>query len=79
VAGIKYAARPLIASCQDKQKTMMLKNGRTVYGFSAEKPDRIRNVTLCGFWVDEARECKELQGLMGYPLKAAYYQPMARV
>ena len=28
----KYAARPLIASCQDSKKTMMLKNGRTVYG-----------------------------------------------
>ena len=59
----KYAARPLIASCQDSKKTMMLKNGRTVYGFSAEKPDRIRNVTLCGFWVDEARECKDFKGL----------------
>ena len=59
----KVAARPLIAECQDSKKTLMLKNGRVVYGFSAEKPDRIRNVTLCGFWVDEARECKDFRGL----------------
>jgi len=59
----KVAARPLIANCQDSKKTLMLKNGRVVYGFSAENPDRIRNVTLCGFWVDEARECKDFKSL----------------
>ena len=59
----KSAAKPLIAECQETKKIIMLKNGRLVYGFSAEKPDRIRNVTLCGFWVDEARECKDFKTL----------------
>lgn len=54
----KYAMRPLIASENDSKKIITLKNGRQVFGFSAEDPDRIRNVTLNGFWVDEARECK---------------------
>ena len=55
----RFAMRSLIASENESKKIIKLKNGREVYGFSAEEPDRIRNVTLCGFWVDEARECKD--------------------
>lgn len=55
----KSAAAPLILKENDSKKIITLKNGREVFGFSAEKPDKIRNVTLMGFWVDEARECKD--------------------
>lgn len=55
----RIAARPFIAYENKAYKIITLKNGREVHGFSAEKPDRIRNVTLVGFWLDEARECKE--------------------
>lgn len=54
-----HAARPLIRKENASDKIIELKNGREVYGFSADNPDRIRNVTLCGFWLDEGRECKE--------------------
>lgn len=54
----KEAARPLIANSVDSKKIITLKNGREVHGFSADKPDRIRNSTMVGFWVDEARECR---------------------
>lgn len=59
----RYAMRPLIAKENETKKIITLKNGREVYGFSAENPDKIRNVTLCGFWVDEARECKDFATL----------------
>ena len=59
----RHAARPLIAKDVDSKKIITLKNGVEVYGFSAEHCDRIRNVTLFGFWVDEARECKDFASL----------------
>lgn len=59
----RYAMRPLIARENETKKIITLKNGREVYGFSAEDADKIRNVTLCGFWVDEARECKDFKTL----------------
>ena len=59
----KHAARPLIEKDNDSKKIIRLKNGVEVYGFSAEHFDRVRNVTLFGFWVDEARECKDFAGL----------------
>jgi phage terminase large subunit len=59
----KDAMRPLILSDNDSKKIITLRNGRQVFGFSAEDPDRIRNVTLCGFWVDEAREAKNFKEL----------------
>ena len=55
----KLAARPLINDENKSLKIITLKNGREVHGFSADKPDRIRNATLNGFWLDEGRECKE--------------------
>jgi phage terminase large subunit len=55
----KIAIEPLIAKDTDSKKIITLKNGREVHGFSAENPDRIRNATLCGFWLDEGRECKQ--------------------
>jgi hypothetical protein len=55
----RYAMRALISKENETKKIITLKNGREVYGFSAEDADKIRNVTLCGFWVDEARECKD--------------------
>lgn len=59
----KSSARPLIAKDNDSKKIITLKNGVEVYGFSAEHCDRIRNVTLFGYWVDEARECKNFADL----------------
>jgi hypothetical protein len=59
----RYAMRSLIARENETKKIITLKNGREVYGFSAEDADKIRNVTLCGFWVDEARECKDFATL----------------
>lgn len=59
----KEAARPLIAHSVDSKKIIILKNGREVHGFSADKPDRIRNSTMVGFWVDEARECAKFKML----------------
>ncbi|NCC41899.1 MAG: hypothetical protein EOM21_21315 [Gammaproteobacteria bacterium] len=59
----KSAGSPLIAKDNDSKKIITLKNGREVFGFSAENYDKIRNVTLMGFWVDEARECKDFAGL----------------
>jgi hypothetical protein len=59
----RSAMRPLIAKENETKKIITLLNGREVYGFSAEDADKIRNVTLCGFWVDEARECKDFAKL----------------
>ena len=59
----RHAMRPLIAKENETKKIITLKNGREVYGFSAEDADKIRNVTMCGFWVDEARECKNFATL----------------
>lgn len=59
----KEAARPLIHDSIDSKKIIILKNGREVHGFSADKPDRIRNSTMVGFWVDEARECAKFKML----------------
>lgn len=59
----KLAARPLIAKDNDSKKIITLKNGRQVFGFSSENYDKIRNVTLMGFWVDEARESKNFAAL----------------
>lgn len=59
----RHAMRPLITKENETKKIITLKNGREVYGFSAEDADKIRNVTLCGFWVDEARECKDFKTL----------------
>lgn len=57
----KEAARPLIKSENDTKKIITLRNGRLVHGHSADRPDRIRNETFVGFWVDEARECKNFR------------------
>ena len=59
----RYAMRPLIARENETKKIITLKNGREVYGFSAEDADKIRNTSLCGFWIDEARECKDFKTL----------------
>lgn len=59
----KSAARPLILRENDSKKIITLKTGREVFGFSAENYDKIRNVTLMGFWVDEGRECKDFAAL----------------
>lgn len=59
----KSAARPLIKKDNDSKKIITLLNGREVFGFSGENFDKIRNVTLMGFWVDEARECKDFAGM----------------
>lgn len=57
------AMRPLIYSNNSSKKIIILKNGKLVYGFSAEEPDRIRNVTASGIWIDEGRECKDFRKL----------------
>lgn len=64
-AEFKNAARPLIArnGVNDSDFIITLKNGRKVHGHTADKPDRIRNETFSGFWVDEARECKDFATL----------------
>lgn len=59
----KEAARPLIADDIDSKKIITLKNGRRVHGHSAENADRIRNETMVGFWIDEAREAKNFKML----------------
>lgn len=59
----KSAAKPLILKNNDTKKIITLKNGREVFGFSADAYDRIRNVTLMGAWIDEARECRGFAGL----------------
>jgi len=55
----KEAARGLISTENDSKKIITLRNGRIIHGHSAENADRIRNETAVGFWVDEARECKD--------------------
>ena len=59
----KSAARPFISKENDSKKIITLKNGRKVHGHSAENPDRIRNETAVGAWVDECRECKDFAQL----------------
>ena len=59
----RYAMRPFIKKENETKKIITLKNDKIVYGFSAENVDKIRNVTLSGFWVDEARECKNFAAL----------------
>lgn len=59
----KEAAEPWIRKEDKSKKIITLKNGERVLGFSAENPDRIRNTTLKGAWVDEARECKDFYRL----------------
>lgn len=57
----KKAAMPLIMrnGINDSDFIITLKNGRIIHGHTAEHADRIRNETFSGFWVDEARECKD--------------------
>lgn len=62
-AEFSAAMQPLILTNNSSKKIIVLRNGNLVYGFSAEDPDRIRNVTATGFWVDEARECKDFARL----------------
>jgi len=57
------ASRPLIQSVNESDKIIILKNGNRIHGHSADKADRIRNETFSGFWIDEARECKDFGGL----------------
>ena len=59
----KIAARQFIKKYSDSDMIAILNNDREVHGFSADKPDRIRNSTLCGAWVDEARECRDFKEL----------------
>jgi hypothetical protein len=59
----KEAAAPLIASENSSKKIITLKDGRRIHGHSADRADRIRNETFVGFWVDEARECKNFANL----------------
>lgn len=59
----KKAARPWIESENRTDFIIRLKNGREVYGFSAEHPDSIRNQTVSDFWIDEARQCKDFGSL----------------
>ncbi len=59
----KLACGPLIKDCNETDKIITLRNGRTVHGHSSDRPDRIRNETAVGFWVDEARECKDFARL----------------
>lgn len=56
----KKVAMPLIMpnGINDSDFIITLKNGHKVHGHTAEHADRIRNETFSGFWVDEARECK---------------------
>ncbi len=58
-AEFKKASRSLIAKCNETDKIIELTNGRMVHGHSADRPDKIRNETFCGAWVDEARECPD--------------------
>lgn len=55
----KEACGPLIKKENDSKKIITLLNGRKIHGHSADRPDRIRNETAVGCWVDEARECKD--------------------
>jgi hypothetical protein len=59
----KNAAWPWILKENATDHIITLKNGREVFGFSAEDPDSIRNVTASGFWVDEGREVNNFSGL----------------
>ncbi len=59
----KQAARSWILHENKSDHIITLKNGQEVMGFTAEDPDSIRNVTLNGFWVDEAREAKDFCAL----------------
>lgn len=61
----KKAAMPLIMprGINDSDFIITLKNGRQVHGHTAEHADRIRNESFSGFWVDEARECKDFAAL----------------
>lgn len=59
----RRAAKPFIYKDIDSKKIIILKNKIEVHGFSAEHSDRIRNATMFGFWVDEARECKNFANL----------------
>ncbi len=59
----KKAAGPLIKEENNTKKIITLINGNKVHGHSAEHPDRIRNETANGFWIDEARECKDFATL----------------
>ena len=62
-AEFKEAAHALILHVNDTKMIITLKNGRKIYGFSAENPDKIRNATLVGFWGDEMREAKDFKTL----------------
>jgi len=59
----KKANRALIKEENSSKKIITLLNGNVVHGHSADKPDRIRNETFSGAWVDEGRECKNFKSL----------------
>ena len=52
-------AEPLITDFNKAELTMTLRDGKTIYFRSADRPDRLRGPNLGWVWLDEARDMTE--------------------
>lgn len=71
-SGILRALLPgELDSCNASDLTVRLTNGSKIYGYSADRPDRLRGANLSGAWIDELASMAHADDLWGESLMPA--------
>jgi phage terminase large subunit-like protein len=71
-SGILRALLPgELESCNASDLTVRLTNGSKIYGYSADRPDRLRGANLSGAWIDELASMAHADDLWGESLMPA--------
>lgn len=71
-SGILRALLPgELDSCNASDLTVRLTNGSRIYGYSADRPDRLRGTNLSGAWLDEMASMVHADDLWGESLMPA--------
>ncbi|HEX4395177.1 MAG TPA: terminase family protein [Mycobacterium sp.] len=71
-SGILRALLPgELDSCNASDLTVRLTNGSKIYGYSADRPDRLRGANLSGAWIDELASMVHADDLWGESLMPA--------
>ena len=71
-SGILRALLPgELDSCNASDLTVRLTNGSKIYGYSADRPDRLRGANLSGAWLDELAAMVHAEDLWGEALMPA--------
>lgn len=71
-SGILRALLPgELDSCNASDLTIRLTNGSKIYGYSADRPDRLRGANLSGAWLDELAAMVHAEDLWGEALMPA--------